>query len=156
MLFPIKSIIPISQLLSEIVQEWEVAFNEINLRQRPSTKAINELWFNTTINNPGDVVSQLRALTYPEYLKTKHWQRVRAAMMLIHKAICQAEGYYEMDESWFFGGESEIDVHHLHYRNKGNERYSDLALLCKDHHKLWHSNEATGKPQIAIFEGEWP
>ena len=58
-------------------------------------------------------------------------------------------------KSWYFGWEPEIDVHHLHYRNKGNERYSDLALLCKAHHKLWHYNQDNDKPQIKILDADW-
>lgn len=141
--------------VGEVLQEAELARNEIMLRQRPTTRAINELWFNSTINNPDGVVLQLRKIPYPDYLKTKHWQRVRAAMMFIRKASCQAEGHYELHESWYFGWEPEIDVHHLDYRNKGNERYSELVLLCKEHHKLWHSNATDGKPQIAILNIDW-
>jgi hypothetical protein len=146
--------IPYTYSMGEVVKELETARNEIILRQRPQTRTINEFWFNSTINNPDDTIAQLRKMSYPDYLKTRHWQNVRAAMMLIHKASCQAEGHYEQFESWYFGWEPEIDVHHLDYRNKGNERYSDLALLCKDHHKLWHSNITNLKPQITILDAD--
>ena len=144
-----------SYSLGESLRELEHVRNEIMLHQRPTTRLINDLWFNSTINNPDDVALQLRKTSYPDYLRTRHWQRIRAAMMLIHKASCQAEGHYELFESWFFGWESEIDVHHLHYRNKGNERYSDLVLLCKDHHKLWHLNATEGKSQLMILDADW-
>jgi hypothetical protein len=138
--------------IGELAQKYIRERNDISLNRRPSTKVINELWFNSTINNSDEIISELRKTHYPDYLKTKHWQRIRAAMMMIHKASCQAEGHYEQFESWYFGGESDIDVHHLHYRNIGNERYADLALLCKDHHKLWHHNYDNMKPQIKILD----
>ncbi len=150
-----ESNIPPTYSIGKLAQDLEITRKEIALHQRPTTRVINELWFNTTIKNPINVVSQLRGISYPEYLRTKHWQQVRAAMMLIHKATCQAEGHYEMSETWYFGWEPEIDVHHLSYRNKGNERYSELALLCKDHHKLWHSNATARKPQITILDADW-
>jgi len=146
---------PTIHTMSDLAQDFETTRNEIALRQRPTTKAINELWFNSTIKNSDDIISQLRKIPYPEYLKTKHWQRIRAAMLLIHKASCQAEGHYEQFESWYFGWEPEIDVHHITYVNKGNERYSDLVLLCKDHHKIWHANASEGKQQIEIFDENW-
>jgi hypothetical protein len=143
-----------SHSLGESLLELENISNEIALHQRPTEKLINEFWFNSTINNPNDVVLQLRKTPYPDYLRTRHWQRVRAAMMLIHRASCQAKGHYELFESWYFGWEPEIDVHHLHYQNKGNERYSDLVLLCKEHHKLWHSNVVEGKQQLTILDAD--
>ena len=151
----LESNIPSLRSSGELVHEFEMTRREITLLQRPTTRVINELWFNNTINNPEDSISQLRKIPYPEYLRTEHWQHVRNAMMLIHKATCQAEGHYEMFETWYFGWEPEIDVHHLSYRNKGNERYSELALLCKDHHKLWHSNATARKPQITILDADW-
>lgn len=151
-----KNNIPDAHSIGESVRELLKTRDEISQSQRPSTRVINELWFNNTINNSSEVISKLRSISsYPDYLKTKHWQRVRAAMMIIHKASCQAEGHYEQFESWYFGWEPEIDVHHLHYRNKGNERYADLALLCKEHHKLWHYNQDNGKPQINILDADW-
>jgi hypothetical protein len=141
--------------IGESLEELAKFGREISQKQRPPAKIINELWFNATINNSDDVASLLRHTLYPDYLKTSHWQRVRAAMMIIHKACCQAEGCHELFESWYFGWESDIDVHHLHYQNKGNERYADLALLCKDHHKQWHYNKDNGLPQIQILDQVW-
>lgn len=150
-----ESHIPPTHSIGEITKKFEITRSEIALRQRPVTRVINELWFNSTINNPDNIASKLRNTPYPQYLQTIHWRHVRAAMMLIHRASCQAEGHYEMFESWYFGWEPETGVHHLTYRNKGNERYCELALLCKEHHKLWHSNATAKKPQIKILDADW-
>jgi hypothetical protein len=147
--------IPDSFSIGELGRELIKAGDEISHNKRPSTKAINEVWFNSIISNSSEIAFKLRNTPYPDYLYTKHWQKVRAAMMVIHKGSCQAEGCYEQFESWYFGWEPEIDVHHLHYRSKGNERYADLALLCKAHHKLWHYNQDNGKPQIKILDADW-
>ncbi len=43
-------------------------------------------------------------------------------------------------ESWYGGNESDLEIHHLDYSNRGNERFDDLAVLCKRHHELIHQN----------------
>jgi len=117
-------------------------------------KAINELWFDTTICNPESLVNDLHQLSYERYLKSPHWARVKSAMLLIHKAVCQEEFHFTVGESWYFGDwESDIDVHHLNYKNLGNERYKDLILLCRKHHTMWHENMKTiGSPGINIVD----
>ena len=127
-----------------------------SIRRPLPAKAINELWFNTTINNPTELESDLRCLDYPVYLKSSHWARLKSAMLLIHDAVCQADFCFQEGESWYFGDwESDIHVHHLNYGNLGNERYNDLVLLCSRHHALWHENiQKIGTPGIEVFD-EW-
>jgi hypothetical protein len=121
-------------------------------RRGPLSKEIDELWFNTSINTPHHIQAELRKLPYNDYLKTPHWQRVREAMLLIGVAKCRELSCSYCDESWYGeGGESELDVHHLTYKNLGNERYQDLVLLCRKHHEQWHqSKKLLGTPNIEI------
>ena len=108
---------------------------------------IDELWFNTTIDTTSDEQSKLQELSYPIYLKSDYWKRVRMAMLLIHRAVCQAKPCWSMNESWYFGDwETDIHVHHLSYANVGRERYRDLALLCSKHHDLWHAAQKQRLP----------
>ncbi len=59
-------------------------------------------------------------------------------MLLIEQARCSACGIWA--DSYYGGDwETDIHVHHLHYRNKGFERYEDLQLLCKEHHHEAHT-----------------
>jgi len=108
----------------------------------PPDRDIYGLWFNTSIQNPHGVQKALRSIPYAEYLMSPHWKKVRAAMLLSYRAVCQAEDCWYTGES-FYGGnwETEIHVHHLSYKNRGNERYDDLTLLCRRHHELWHAHE---------------
>lgn len=98
----------------------------------------DRIWFNQTMT-PGlfESVSELRSLPYPEYLKSMHWKATRAAMMLLHNARCQSQkcGW---GDGWWMGGEYDLNVHHLTYKNRGNERYEDLLLLCRDCHTKVH------------------
>jgi len=127
---------PSSRLLSEIVQEYRQMIEQgWTDQKRDSAKA---LWFNSNIVQPSaNDFAALRSCPYPDYLKTSHWRRVRAAMLLIEHARCAA---CIIGDS-FYGGdwETEIQVHHLHYQNRGHERYEDLRLLCKEHHDEAHS-----------------
>lgn len=122
----------------------------------PRMREINALWFNTVICNDDKAVSKLKKLPYSEYLKTEHWGKVRAAQMLIHKAVCQEQCHYEIGESWYTNDwESDIHVHHLTYENRGNERYDDLVLLCAKHHEEWHREfEKLGKSHIILVDDE--
>ena len=152
----IESDIPSTYTLGELHKRMISQISRVSDRRKPATKEINELWFNSTISNSSDLIAELKKLPYEKYLRSEHWQKVRAAMLLIHGAVCQAEEHYITGESWTFGWESELDVHHLNYRNKGNERYSDLALLCKMHHEKWHNEiSIRGEPSFDILDDSW-
>jgi len=115
-------------------------------------KEIDKIWFNGLINNPSEVVAKLRSISYEKYLETTHWKKIKAAMILINAAICQAEQCSIVGESWHGGSESDLEIHHLDYSNRGNERFNDLAVLCKRHHELIHQNlKELGKPGIEIL-----
>jgi len=124
------------------------------LRRPVPLRAANALWFNTTINNPQSVVDELSRLTDAQYIQSTHWARVRAAMLLIHRAICQAQPHFIVGESWYGGGwETDLHVHHLNYEHLGNERYEDLMLLCEEHYYAWHENMmTTGNPGMTIMD----
>lgn len=97
------------------------------------------LWFEVNTNkNSREEIRYLRSIPYTEYLMTKHWKRVRSAMILIEQAMCRdcysAEPLYGGD--W----ETDINIHHVSYESLGFERYDHLCLLCKYHHKLIHSS----------------
>jgi hypothetical protein len=102
---------------------------------------ITREWFNTVVsNNADDEVARLKSMPYPEYLKTPHWRRVRSAMLLAHGARCQSD-ICQNNDSYWVGGESRIHVHHATYKNRGNERFEDLRLLCDQCHKKWHDTK---------------
>ncbi len=124
--------------------------------ERPRLKAINALWFNLTIRNEEATILELRKLPYELYLKTKHWAKVRAAQILIHRALCQEQSCYAMGESWYMDNwEADLHVHHLTYDNKGNERYTDLVLLCSKHHAQWHrSVDLCGESKMSLIDDE--
>lgn len=126
--------------------------DEIKSKGKPTEREVDEFWFNVTIKNTAEETDSLRRIQYPQYLNTHHWKRVRAAVLLIYKARCQEESCYLSGDSWYGGNwETDIHVHHLSYTNKGNERYSDITLLCNNHHDLWHKNQKQfGEPKIKI------
>jgi len=99
-----------------------------------SDREINRIWFNQAINNSSQKVEELKKVFYENYGKyrqTTHWKRIRAAILLINKAICQAKECNTVGESWYGGNELDVEVHHKEYANIGNERFDDLALLCR-------------------------
>jgi 5-methylcytosine-specific restriction endonuclease McrA len=74
--------------------------------------------------------SMLRSLPYEQYLKTSHWQSKRAMCLRRFEekcAICSSK--------------EELNVHHRTYENLGCESESDLTLLCKSCHELFHKNK---------------
>ena len=92
----------------------------------------DEFWFNTAINNPPEEQNELCSLFDDDYFKTIHWQRVRAAVMLIYRAGCQHETCLATKES-FYGREEELHVRESTKKRRGNERFGDLRLLCNAH-----------------------
>lgn len=69
--------------------------------------------------------------TYEEYLKTKHWLKVKARYVLKYVKMCS------MCESTTW-----IDLHHITYNRIGNERDEDLIWLCRTCHKKIHAIHA--------------
>ena len=72
---------------------------------------------------------------YDEYLKSNRWERLRAWVLIFwdHRcAIC--------------GSEINLHVHHRTYDRLGKELLTDLIVLCKECHELYHS-------RLAAFAG---
>lgn len=126
------------------------------LDERPRLKEINALWFNLTIRNDDVTLLELCELPYEFYLKTKHWAKVRAAQILIHKALCQEQSCYAMGELWYGDDwEADLHVHHLTYKNRGKERYADIVLLCSRHHEQWHKTvNMFGESKMTFLDDE--
>ena len=90
--------------------------------------AANEKWFSFNIPpQPSALVADLKRLSSSDYVRTSYWKRVRAALILINEGMCE-----QCRES-FMSDLPDLWVRRLQY-NSGEERYSDLKLLCKVHH----------------------
>lgn len=135
-----EMIASLSRLEKEVDREFDSDAILSNVEIIPS-KVIDTIWFNDLVHSPPEVIAKLKSLDYERYLQTEHWRRIRAAMFLINKAICQYNDCNIIGESWYGGSESGLEVHHLTYLNRGNERFDDLVLLCTRHHELIHSEE---------------
>ncbi len=64
---------------------------------------------------------------YKEYLNSEHWKIIREARLKIDNNECK-----------FCGSKNDLHVHHLTYKNKGNEKMYDLITLCKKCHLKLH------------------
>lgn len=125
----------------ELGSEWL----ESTGKKKEYKKRIDALWFEQAtlyLNmkkqyEPARLKSKVdcaRALPYPEYLKTHHWRRVRAAMILANRGACQR--CPRDPRAYDFWG---LHVHHKSYKSFGNEQFQDLELLCADCHKREHN-----------------
>lgn len=82
-----------------------------------------------------DRLTQLRSMSYREYLRTPEWRRTRAA------AILRAGGCCSLDVTHTDG----LEVHHRTYERLGEELASDLTVLCRACHRLHHKEH--GRPR---------
>ena len=67
-------------------------------------------------------------MDYFEYLRTPHWQRVRADALKRHGhrcAVCDSKG--------------PLEVHHRTYVRKGHELPNDVIALCNPCHDNFHN-----------------
>lgn len=62
---------------------------------------------------------------YAGYIKSSAWYAKRDLKL-------RKSGY----KCWWCGTSYNLEVHHLTYERLGNERLSDLMVLCHDHH-VW-------------------
>lgn len=76
-------------------------------------------------------VEHLRRLTYAEYLKTDHWQHMRAV----------AREYYG-DSCRLCPSNDHLEVHHRTYDRLGCELLADLIVLCHNCHSIFHGKSA--------------
>jgi 5-methylcytosine-specific restriction endonuclease McrA len=74
-------------------------------------------------------VQGLRAQPYADYLKTDHWQKTRQKALLRAGYKCQV-----------CSAVSELHVHHRTYLRRGEERASDVIVLCAECHGIFHAN----------------
>lgn len=99
----------------------------------------DEIWFNWVINNDSEEQRRLAALPYKDYLKTRHWRRVRYTLMITRNRVCTHRDCAQLLETHHGSDMADLHVHHLTYKNRGNERFKDVLLLCNRHHKSVHN-----------------
>lgn len=86
-------------------------------------------WEQTRIQQE-DHLRELRDMPYSDYLQTDHWQDKRKSALYRAKYRCQL-----CDD-----GDTVLDVHHRTYRRLGCEHVSDLIVLCRECHQIFHKN----------------
>lgn len=69
-----------------------------------------------------------RKLEYKEYLKSDHWQDIRT------QALERADNKCQLCSS-----KINLNVHHNTYKNRGNEKLTDLVVLCRECHAKFHN-----------------
>jgi len=100
-------------------------------------------WFNAQIHNDSDKQSELRKMPYPEYLKSYHWQFTRALTIFTFQATCMGKPCeWNRNEGMWFLYAQHRHVHHLSYKNRGNERFGDVCVLCDECHEALHKQKA--------------
>ena len=70
---------------------------------------------------------QKKKEAYYKYLKSEQWMIIRKEMIFQRGGVC------ELCQS-----KSELQVHHLHYKNIFNEKAEDLQVLCRECHEEVH------------------
>jgi hypothetical protein len=66
---------------------------------------------------------------YHSYIKSPAWKSKRENALKHHGRCCKV-----------CGTSQNIGVHHLTYKNLGNEKMEDLTVLCWEHHSEHHSD----------------
>jgi hypothetical protein len=78
-----------------------------------------------------DAIESLRVMPYVLYLRSGHWQKVRAAALKRARFACQA-----------CNSPRPLDVHHRTYERRGYELASDVIVLCRPCHSTFHERRA--------------
>jgi hypothetical protein len=67
---------------------------------------------------------------YYEYLNSEEWKKIRSEVLERDAYRCQITG-----------AGYDLQVHHIHYNNIGNEDISDLITLCGEAHSIIHNED---------------
>lgn len=78
-------------------------------------------------------IQELKSMPYRDYLKTRHWRRLRVAKIKEAGYACE-----------ICCCDSNLNVHHLTYERRGHERMDDLQVLCCGCHQNEHEGEIDG------------
>ena len=78
----------------------------------------------------------LCAMPYEEYLQTEEWKAKR--MIAMHRADFRCQ---------VCNSKKELNTHHRHYQDVGNEKMKDLPVLCRECHELFHKHGRLAKEQ---------
>jgi 5-methylcytosine-specific restriction endonuclease McrA len=71
----------------------------------------------------------LKEMSYAEYLASPEWQKRRKKHIKMVGFSCQLCNIKD----------TTLHVHHRTYRNRGNESYTDLTVLCHNCHDKFHA-----------------
>jgi hypothetical protein len=81
-----------------------------------------------------------KALTYAEYLKTKHWRQIKRGffLWLKHRSEDKKLRCNRCSKKMTKSNRKQFAVHHKNYESMGYESMKHLELLCKRCHEMEH------------------
>ena len=74
-------------------------------------------------------LAELKSMPYREYLQSPEWQATRQRALKRANYRCQV-----------CNGGGRLDVHHRTYVRRGEEAATDVIVLCRDCHALYHDD----------------
>jgi hypothetical protein len=74
-----------------------------------------------------------KPVNYHTYIHSEQWRKKRLKRLKMDGFRCQFRvGKLQCT------AKTHLEVHHLSYKNLGNERFKELITLCRLHHKRIH------------------
>jgi len=75
-------------------------------------------------------------INYHAYIRSESWRKKRLKRLKMDKFCCQFRvGRFKC------GATTNLEAHHLSYKNLGNERFKELITLCHKHHEQVHAQQ---------------
>lgn len=68
---------------------------------------------------------------YKKYIRSTEWKRKKSELLKNHPFCTRCSS------------KEKLQVHHMNYRNLGNEKDLDLVVLCKKCHKKVHVHKVS-------------
>jgi hypothetical protein len=93
--------------------------------------AVREAEINARIRTQAHRLYELRTMPYSDYLKTPEWKERRSHHLLSADYCCQVCSRSRNPEN-------PLEVHHNTYERRGGECFSDLLVLCRECHSMYH------------------
>lgn len=85
-------------------------------------------------------LQELRTMPYQAYLQTPEWQEKRDQALESAGHRCQ-----------LCNSDDSLNVHHRSYERRGNEESSDLTVLCRACHSLFHDRVPTEEQEHGFY-----
>jgi hypothetical protein len=107
---------------------------------------------------PMETVAELRAYSWKDYMKSRHWKKFSKSLLDEETCVCGLCGIKRWNGVYVRGKNKgkrrrlrQFHCHHLNYSSRGAELRKDVMVLCAKCHETAHSLEMLARSRGGMW-----